>query len=143
MLLLAHLGRAEVPPSLQADLKFVLKKAPQLLEEMITIANWPRTHAMTGWLTPTVGCLEMAQCITQALGTSSRKLLGQGGAKVGSPLACCAGRPLLRSHRKLTISVVQDCPHVARPTSQQGRQQSDSIVSLTYSFLNIPTCNWE
>ena len=87
MLLLAHLGRAEVPPSLQADHKFVLKKAPQLLEEMVTIANWPRTHAMTGWLTPTVGCLEMAQCITQALGTSSRKLLGQGGAKVGAPQA--------------------------------------------------------
>ena len=103
MLLLAHLGRAEVPPSLQGDLKFVLKRAPQLLEEMITIANWPRTQALTGWLTPTVGCLEMTQCITQALSTSSRKLLGQGSAKVGAgrPARPCIATPC-SSHVKHT-----------------------------------------
>ena len=79
MLLLAHLARAEVPRSLQADLRFVLAKAPLLLEEMVKIANLPRPPAGYGWLSPSVGALEMMQCITRAQPLHVRKTLAYGG----------------------------------------------------------------
>ncbi|KAK9839330.1 hypothetical protein WJX81_008661 [Elliptochloris bilobata] len=79
MLLLAHLARAEVPRSLQADLRFMLAKAPLLLEEMVKIANLPRPPAGYGWLSPTVGSLEMMQCITRAQQLHVRKTLFHGG----------------------------------------------------------------
>ena len=79
MLLLAHLARAEVPRSLQADLRFVLQKAPLLLEEMVKIANLPRPPAGYGWLSPSVGALEMMQCITRAQPLHVRKTLAYGG----------------------------------------------------------------
>ncbi len=85
MLLLAHLARAEVPPSLKPDMATVLKRSPQFLDEMITIANLPRPPYGFGWLAPTIGCLEMAQCLTQALAIPVRKSLSDGASnkKVG------------------------------------------------------------
>lgn len=59
-------------------------QSPQFLEEMINIANLARPPAGYGWLTPTIGCLEMAQCITQAMGITARKSISQGTAKVGA-----------------------------------------------------------
>ncbi|BDA43749.1 Translocation protein SEC63 homolog [Coccomyxa sp. Obi] len=84
MLLLAHLSRASVPPTLANDMKYVLKKSPQFLEEMINIANLARPPAGYGWLTPTIGCLEMAQCITQAMSITARKSISQGTTKGGA-----------------------------------------------------------
>jgi translocation protein SEC63 len=85
MLLLAHLGRAEVPRGLQADARFLLQKAPLLLEEMVKIANLPRPPAGFGWLSPTVGSLEMMQCLTRAQALAARKALGQGGKARPAP----------------------------------------------------------
>jgi hypothetical protein len=63
MLLLAHLERMgdEVPSGLQQDLKFVITKAPLLLEEMVKIALIPRTQAGTGWMVSKGRCLN---CMT-------------------------------------------------------------------------------
>jgi hypothetical protein len=89
MLLLAHLSRGDIPASLQADLRFVLKKSPLFLEEMANIANIPRAPGAPGWLAPTAGCLEFAQCLTQALSIAARKQLGTGGGKVPlQPTSC-------------------------------------------------------
>lgn len=60
-------------------------QSPQFLEEMVNIANLARPPAGYGWLTPTIGCLEMAQCITQAMSITARKSISQGTAKVGAP----------------------------------------------------------
>ena len=89
MLLLAHLGRAEVPRGLQADARFLLQKAPLLLEEMVKIANLPRPPAGFGWLSPTVGSLEMMQCLTRAQALAARKALGQGGKARPRPRRAC------------------------------------------------------
>lgn len=63
-------------------------QSPQFLEEMISIANLPRPPAGYGWLTPTNGCLEMAQCITQALSITTRKSISQGTAKARISKIC-------------------------------------------------------
>ena len=68
MLLMAHCGREEVPPSLAADLATVLRRCPTFLEEMLKIGNIPRVQGWPyGWLAPTVGCLEMMQCLNQGV----------------------------------------------------------------------------
>ena len=79
MLLLAYLGRREIPDSLENDLKFVLKKAPIFLEEIVKIAQIPH-HAqqMWGWYEPTKAAIQMCQCVVQAVSTDIRK---GGGAK--------------------------------------------------------------
>ena len=54
--------------------RLVLKLAPALLDEMRKIANVPRHPSNPyGWLTPTIGCLEMMQCLVQAVPLSARK----------------------------------------------------------------------
>lgn len=57
MLLLAHLEgqSANISPILQPDLKFLLQKAPLLLDEMFTIAALPRPPTMYGWLVSGAG----------------------------------------------------------------------------------------
>ena len=93
MLLLAHLDRQPIPASLAADHRFVITKCLLLLEEMVKIANIPRNPVQTfGWLAPTMGSLEMMQCITQGVSQASRKNLG-GGGKV-QPLSCAVRSPL-------------------------------------------------
>lgn len=77
MLLLAHMDRLPVLPVLRKDLDFVLRKSTILLEEMIKIANIPR-YSPYGWLTPTVGSIEMLQCLTQAVSIGSRKTFTHG-----------------------------------------------------------------
>lgn len=74
MLLLAHMGRREVPDSLENDLKFVLKKSPIFLEEIVKIAQIPRhPQQQFGWYEPTKAAIQMCQCIVQAVSTDIRK----------------------------------------------------------------------
>ena len=77
MLLLAHMDRVEIPAILQKDLDFILRKSVVLLEEMIKVANIPR-YMPCGWLTPTIGCIELLQCITQAVSIGDRKTFTHG-----------------------------------------------------------------
>ncbi|KAF8055125.1 ERDJ2A [Scenedesmus sp. PABB004] len=85
LLLLAHLERMgdDVPPQLQADLKYVRSKVPALLEEMVKLATLPRTASGCGWMTPSLACVEMMQCMAQAMPVATRK----GGGKMGDALA--------------------------------------------------------
>ena len=79
MLLLAHMDRAEVPAALHKDLEYVLRKSCVFLEEMIKIANIPRHQSQPyGWLTPTIGAVEMMQCLTQAVSIGARKTFTHG-----------------------------------------------------------------
>ena len=74
MLLLAYLGRKEIPDALEKDLKFVLEKSPMFLEEMVKIAQIPRSpQQMFGWYEPTKAAIQMCQCIVQALSVDIRK----------------------------------------------------------------------
>ena len=65
MLLLAHLSRDEIPAILEADSHYVLRKSPQLLEEIVKIAAMPRPPHGSGWLAPTMGAIEFLQHLTQ------------------------------------------------------------------------------
>lgn len=83
MLLLAYLSRREIPVSLENDLKFVLKKSPIFLEEIVKIAQIPHhPQQMWGWYEPTKAAIQMCQCIVQAVSTDIRK---GGGAKTKGP----------------------------------------------------------
>ena len=51
--------------------------------KVVKIANIPRyANVPYGWLTPTVGAVEMLQCLTQGVSIGSRKTFTHG--KVGS-----------------------------------------------------------
>ena len=83
MLLLAHTGRADIPESLAKDLAYVLEKTPGLVAEMFNLSvQLPsmRGQAGYGWLTPALGCVEMMQCIVQAVPFAAKK---PGGGKGG------------------------------------------------------------
>ena len=85
MLLLAYLGRREVPESLENDLAFVLKKSPIFLEEIVKIAQIPRHPQQAyGWYEPTKSAIQMCQCIVQAVSTDIRK-----GVKTKVPILSC------------------------------------------------------
>lgn len=74
MLLLAYLGREEIPDILQKDLKFLLEKSPLLLEEMVKIAQVPRHPQQAyGWYEPSRAAIQMCQCIVQAMSVENRK----------------------------------------------------------------------
>ena len=135
MLLLAHLARAEVPRSLQADLRFVLQKAPLLLEEMVKIANLPRPPAGYGWLSPSVGALEMMQCITRALQLHVRKTLTYGG-KARAP-AGSAARFWLEQCCLLKEQPVQQ--HLSLPCLD-GRRVSQEVVAASLQSRGAPRC---
>ncbi|XP_056684507.1 dnaJ protein ERDJ2A-like isoform X2 [Spinacia oleracea] len=69
LLIQAHLTRetADLPPTLNGDLKRVLELAPRLLEELMKMALIPRTAQGHGWLRPAIGVVELSQCVIQAL----------------------------------------------------------------------------
>ncbi|GMH41560.1 hypothetical protein BSKO_09470 [Bryopsis sp. KO-2023] len=75
LLLLTHLEREQdsVPALLQNDLKYVQERTPALLEEIVKIACIPRRPYGYGWLTPTIGAIQMSQCVVQAVPIASRK----------------------------------------------------------------------
>lgn len=73
MLLLAHLAREDIPAVLQRDLQFLLTKGLPMLQEMLGLATAPRVKPGYGWLAPTVGCIEMMQCMVQAVPLAAKK----------------------------------------------------------------------
>lgn len=81
MLLLAWLERAhdEIPASLRADLNLIMTKIPILLTEMAKIAIFPRPPLGYGWMAPALACVEMLQCVVQAVTIGARKLTPTGG----------------------------------------------------------------
>lgn len=78
LLIQAHLTRetTSLSPDLERDCKKVLEFAPRLLEELIKMAIIPRTSKGQGWLRPTIGVVELSQCIVQAVPVSARKAAG-------------------------------------------------------------------
>lgn len=74
MLLLAYMDRETVDVRLQKDLNFVLQKSPKLLQELFQIASFPqRIKPAYGWMTPAVACIEMMQCLVQAVPADEKK----------------------------------------------------------------------
>ncbi|XP_057531686.1 dnaJ protein ERDJ2A [Amaranthus tricolor] len=78
LLIQAHLTRetADLPPTLNSDLKRVLELAPRLLEELMKMALIPRTAQNHGWLRPAIGVVELSQCVIQAVPLSAKKAGG-------------------------------------------------------------------
>ncbi|CAH0730140.1 unnamed protein product, partial [Brenthis ino] len=61
VLLQAHLSRAQLPAELQADTQLVLTKAIRLIQACVDVVS------SSGWLSPAVAAMELAQMVTQAM----------------------------------------------------------------------------
>ncbi|CAH2100629.1 unnamed protein product [Euphydryas editha] len=61
VLLQAHLSRAQLPAELQADTALVLTKAIRLIQACVDVVS------SSGWLSPAVAAMELAQMVTQAM----------------------------------------------------------------------------
>lgn len=74
LLLLAYMSRVEVDPILKKDFSYVLEKVPRLIQEMFAVASIPgRVRPAYAWLTPTVGTVELIQCIVKAVSAEEKK----------------------------------------------------------------------
>ncbi|EFJ44468.1 molecular chaperone [Volvox carteri f. nagariensis] len=154
MLLLAHLDREHdsIPPSLQADLRFVLTKSPLLLDEMIKIAIMPRPPAGYGWMTPTVAIVEMMQCVSQALSVSARKPAGGASAKASANadgMAALLQLPhfnldvlkKLKKRRVQNIKDLQDLPavelHEALCSAGLGAAMAEEVATFLATLPSV------
>nr|XP_026489402.1 putative U5 small nuclear ribonucleoprotein 200 kDa helicase [Vanessa tameamea] len=61
VLLQAHLSRMQLPAELQADTAIVLTKAIRLIQACVDVVS------SSGWLSPAVAAMELAQMVTQAM----------------------------------------------------------------------------
>ncbi|PZC70713.1 hypothetical protein B5X24_HaOG215019 [Helicoverpa armigera] len=61
VLLQAHLSRMQLPAELQADTALVLAKAIRLIQACVDVVS------SSGWLSPAVAAMELAQMVTQAM----------------------------------------------------------------------------
>ncbi|XP_015119554.1 putative U5 small nuclear ribonucleoprotein 200 kDa helicase [Diachasma alloeum] len=61
LLLQAHLSRIQLGPELQKDTELVLSKAIRLIQACVDVLS------SSGWLTPAVAAMELAQMMTQAM----------------------------------------------------------------------------
>ncbi|XP_053622297.1 U5 small nuclear ribonucleoprotein 200 kDa helicase [Plodia interpunctella] len=61
VLLQAHLSRMQLPAELQADTQKVLTKAIRLIQACVDVVS------SSGWLSPAVAAMELAQMVTQAM----------------------------------------------------------------------------
>ncbi|XP_049883156.1 putative U5 small nuclear ribonucleoprotein 200 kDa helicase [Pectinophora gossypiella] len=61
VLLQAHLSRTQLPAELQADTAIVLTKAIRLIQACVDVVS------SSGWLSPAVAAMELAQMVTQAM----------------------------------------------------------------------------
>ncbi|XP_022834778.1 putative U5 small nuclear ribonucleoprotein 200 kDa helicase [Spodoptera litura] len=61
VLLQAHLSRMQLPAELQADTGLVLAKAIRLIQACVDVVS------SSGWLSPAVAAMELAQMVTQAM----------------------------------------------------------------------------
>eukprot|EP00873_Tetraselmis_striata_P025823 jgi/Tetstr1/446087/TSEL_033688.t1 len=146
MLLLAHLERAgeEVPPALEADLRFVLQRAPKLLAELMNVAVYPRKqHYLYGWMCPAVAVVEMMQCLTQAVSIRIRKPALAGNAKAdkgGEAAAAMAQLPGMDSDvaKKLGRKKVKSLPDLA--ALPEG-ERSALLSSAGYSAEQVAEAN--
>ena len=90
---IAHTHRHPLPAELADDTAFHLAKAPVLLTKIVEIARIPRVYGWPyGWLAPTLGAIEYAQCLAAAIPPAVRR--PPPGTK-GSPDAALAALPHL------------------------------------------------
>ncbi|XP_014208524.1 putative U5 small nuclear ribonucleoprotein 200 kDa helicase [Copidosoma floridanum] len=61
LLLQAHLSRIQLGPELQKDTELVLSKSIRLIQACVDVLS------SSGWLTPAVAAMELAQMVTQAM----------------------------------------------------------------------------
>ncbi|XP_063390597.1 U5 small nuclear ribonucleoprotein 200 kDa helicase [Cydia fagiglandana] len=61
VLLQAHLSRTQLPQELQQDTQLVLTKAIRLIQACVDVVS------SSGWLSPAVAAMELAQMVTQAM----------------------------------------------------------------------------
>ena len=73
MLLLAHMARVGVAPALKKDLQYILERVPRLMQELYSIASYPRVQQSYGWLAPSMGVVELWQCIIRAVSVEEKK----------------------------------------------------------------------
>lgn len=73
---IAHTHRHSLPAELSDDAAFHLAKAPVLLTKIVEIARIPRVYGWPyGWLAPTLGAIEYAQCLAAAIPPAVRRPL--------------------------------------------------------------------
>ena len=73
LLMLAHMSRVEVDPTLKKDLSYVLEKTPRLIQELFSVSVFPRIKPNYGWLAPSVATVELLQCFVKAVSVEEKK----------------------------------------------------------------------
>lgn len=146
MLLLAHLSREEISPVLAKDLKFVLTKGLPLLQEMLGIAILPRVQPGYGWMTPAIGCIELMQCIVQAVPLSSKKAAHVG--KSNESAAALLQLPHFNNEvlRKLARKKVKMLPELQQMSTTERQSllagcglTADEVADVETMLSAIPT----
>lgn len=74
LLLYGHLCRVKIPEALKKDFMFVMKKTPRLIQEVFQLsASVPRIKPNYGWATPSIGAVEIMQCMVRAVPIEAKK----------------------------------------------------------------------
>lgn len=74
LLLYGHLCRVPIPDALKKDFMFVMKKTPRLIQEVFQLsASVPRIKPNYGWATPSIGAVEIMQCMIRAIPIEAKK----------------------------------------------------------------------
>ena len=102
--------------------------------------SWCAQGVTTGWLAPTLGCLEMMQCITMGVSQDKRRSLGTAGKVRQGIQASCA----------LQLSQREDCVPTALfscPAASAWRAPASCATHLLYCAAlagraPASTCNW-
>mmetsp|Transcript_12528 Transcript_12528/g.37597 ORF Transcript_12528/g.37597 Transcript_12528/m.37597 type:complete len:727 (-) Transcript_12528:1258-3438(-) len=76
MLLLAHLEREPIHPTLYKDWLYVTKVAAPLTKALVDLSNIPRPPDSCGWLSPAVASIEFLQHLIQAVPLAQRRNAG-------------------------------------------------------------------
>lgn len=74
LLLYGHMCRVKIPDALKKDFMFVMKKTPRLIQEVFQLsASVPRIKPNYGWATPSIGAVEIMQCMVRAVPLEAKK----------------------------------------------------------------------
>ena len=74
LLLYGHMCRVPIPDPLKKDFMFVMKKTPRLIQEVFQLsASVPRIKPNYGWATPSIGAVEIMQCMVRAIPLEAKK----------------------------------------------------------------------
>jgi len=66
--------RVPIPDVLKKDFTFVMKKTPRLIQEVFQLsASVPRIKPNYGWATPSIGAIEIMQCLVRAIPLEAKK----------------------------------------------------------------------